>query len=64
MLLYSIMPPEQIFASKNESTYEYRPLGTGLVQGVRRNGHFVVERVLSTNPAHYLDPRYAPGGEL
>lgn len=64
MLLHTIVPPEQIFAGENSAAYEYKRVNNSLVQGVARDGRFTVERLISTDPSMYLNPRYSPGGRL
>lgn len=64
MFLHTIVPPEQIFAAENNLQYEYKRVNNSLVQGVARDGRFMVERLISTDPSMYLNPRYSPGGRL
>lgn len=64
MFLHTIVPPEQIFPANGGEAYEYQNLHNSIVQGVRENGGFTVRRLISTDPAMYLDPRFAPGGRL
>lgn len=64
MVLYTVVPPEQIFAAAENTQYEYRRVNGSLVQGVAREGRFTVERLISTDPSMYLNPRYSPGGHI
>lgn len=64
MVLHTIVPPEQIFGTAENMQYEYKRVKNSLVQGVAQEGRFMVERLISTDPSLYLDPRYAPGGHL
>ena len=62
MVLYTIVPPEELFfddepaasveAAVNGVPMLVVPLGDGLAR---------IERLLSTDPDHFLDPRYQPG---
>lgn len=63
MFLHTIVPPQMIFDSDG-TQYEYKRVKNSLVQGVARDGRFTVERLISTDPSMYLDPRYSPGGRL
>lgn len=64
MVLYTIAPPEHVFYSAENTQYEYRRVNHSLVQGVARDGRFTVERLISTDPSMYLNPRYSPGGRI
>lgn len=67
MIIYSIIPQELIFQSdvqeeiKHQSiTYDGIPL---LVEMAEDNCYRVI-RVLSSDPAHYLDQRCMPGSKI
>ncbi|GKH46124.1 MULTISPECIES: YlzJ-like family protein [Anaerotruncus] len=64
MILHTIIPPEQIFPGGENAAYEYQELHNSYIQGVNIDGKFTVSRLISTDPRLYLDPRYAPGGQL
>lgn len=61
MILYTIVPPQQVFYEPAKAEYEYRQVHNSYVQGVRIDGKFSISRLISTDPSMYLDPRYAPG---
>ncbi|RFU61586.1 YlzJ-like family protein [Peribacillus glennii] len=67
MILYTLMPLEQIFpAAENE----YSRLVTVNIGGVQLSAEmqegrgYRVERILSTDPAHYLDQSFQPGSTV
>lgn len=62
MVLHSIVPMEQIFAGTENQSYSYQRMNNSFVEGTTRNGRFTVERLISTDPSLYLDPRFSPGG--
>lgn len=67
MILYTPVPPEAIWYQ--EPSEELR-LVEGVIQGIPvqlriTNGkNAVVERILSTNPAHFLNNACQPGSEI
>ncbi len=63
MILYSIVPPEQVFPSPPPE-YAVRRVHNSYIQGIEQGGEFTVSRLISTDPAMYLDPRYRPGSVL
>lgn len=62
-MLYTIVPEDQVWSEEDDD----RQLVWTWVEGVRllaRNvgdGRGQIEQVISTDPAHYLDPRFQPG---
>lgn len=67
MILYTPVPKEvifqpemEVFKKRMEITYDGVPL---LVESGENNSYRIV-RVLSTDPAHYLDPRLMPGNSI
>lgn len=72
MILYTIYDSSVIF--QNMDCYNQESLNTGFsemeVNGVRvlaaktQNDGMRIERLLSTNPLHFLDPRLQPGVEI
>ncbi len=69
MILYTIYDPSVVF--KNIDYYNQANLNSGLtemvINGVKvlasrsMNDGMRIERLLSTNPLHYLDPKLQPG---
>ncbi len=69
MVLHTIIPLEQVFGGRDSTNpesinYEYRRTGNHFVQGISQEGRFTIERLIATDPALYLDPRYAPGRDF
>jgi hypothetical protein len=66
-MMYSILPPEVVLADPAASVppVDAVPLGPGssAVLLVRRlpGGGATIQRVVSTDPRHFLDPALAPG---
>ncbi len=69
MILYTIYDPSVVF--QNIDYYNLDKLNAGFtemdVNGVKvlavrsQNDGMRIERLLSTNPLHFLDPRFQPG---
>lgn len=69
MILYTIYDPSMIY--QNIDYYDQSNIGSGLtemmVNGVKVlasrsvDNSMRIERILSTNPYHYLDPNLQPG---
>ncbi len=69
MILYTIYDPSVVF--QNIDYYNVDKLSSGFtemeVNGVKvlaarsQNDGMRIERLLSTNPLHFLDPRFQPG---
>lgn len=63
MLIHSIVAKEWLLPSLPESQRELLqlPMGPNWIEGTENNGHLVIQRLISTNPAAYLNPKWAPG---
>jgi hypothetical protein len=68
MILYTIYDPNVIFKNSgsgdqqvNSSYSEMSVSGIMMQVSQTNNKDFRVERILSTNPADYLNPRFQPG---
>lgn len=61
MLIHSITPLPLLLPPAESPPLEMLPLGGALLEGHKTPEGFSVSRLVSTNPADYLDPRYAPG---
>ncbi len=59
MIIHSIIPQEHIFTQDALPPRNLCPFAGGYVE-VWQSGE--VCRVISTDPAVYLDPRFTPGG--
>lgn len=63
-MLWTVMPPEAIFGAgeAEASGSRYRPLGEGrFLATATTPGEERIERLISTDPADFLDPRFLPG---
>ncbi len=69
MILYTIYDPSVVFSNIDYYNFERSPSGfseieiNGVTVLASRNGPDGVrlERILSTNPSHFLDPKLQPG---
>lgn len=69
MLFYSIYPLEAILQEEagTEQTRSWREMevaGKKVLVTVNDRGEQVIARLLSTDPADYLDPRWTPGNVI
>ncbi|MCI8622717.1 MAG: hypothetical protein HFG26_03545 [Provencibacterium sp.] len=64
MILHSIAPLSWLLPSEGNPQQETLPADGLLLEGRRTPEGFRVDRLLSTDPAAYLDARYAPGSLL
>ncbi|MBA2132382.1 YlzJ-like family protein [Capillibacterium thermochitinicola] len=69
MLFYSIYPLAVVFAEEEESENreQWREIeveGKTVLVTVNSRGERVITRLLSTDPADYLDPRWTPGNVI
>ncbi|NLM36986.1 MAG: hypothetical protein GX202_02525 [Firmicutes bacterium] len=69
MLFYSIYPLAVVFAGEEEAENpeQWREIeveGKKLLVTVNSRGEQVIARLLSTDPADYLDPRWTPGNVI
>ena len=69
-LLYTIIPPEVVFAEEFEGEEKRGRETTVTIGGVTLLvepdgfGRGTINRVISTNPEDYLDPRWQPGARV
>lgn len=62
MILYSIIPPEEIFKQKySNDKSEMLYMGEKVEVSLNSNNEYVINRLLSTCPKSYLNPRLQPG---
>lgn len=64
MVLYTIIPPEQIFDAPQDAAYRVRSLHNSYIEGTAVGEAFCVSRLITTDPKLYLDPRFSPGSML
>lgn len=66
--IYSILPYEKIFEqelNKNELKSEEITYKGTILRGQRqKDNSFLIDQVISTDPAKYLDPTLAPGSTI
>lgn len=60
MLIHSIIDPLEMM-EKTQDPSVWRQVPGGFLQGVQCRDGLTVTRLISTDPALYLDPRYQPG---
>lgn len=62
MPIHSVLPPEAYQEERTPLPREEKPCPYGLVDCTRLpDGRLQVDRLISTDPAAYLDPAFAPG---
>ena len=65
MILYSIIPPEVVFGDfeKNDEKehMEIEYLGEKVMVTPLSNNQYKVDRIISTSPKAYLNPKLIPG---
>lgn len=61
MLIHSVAPLPLLLPPAGSPPAETLPAGGALLEGRRMPEGFCISRLISTNPADYLNPRYAPG---
>lgn len=63
-MIHSILPPEAYLQSEPPKLCCMR-CTHGFVFGSRdEEGHFILSRLISTDPSAYLDPRFCPGARI
>ncbi len=69
MLLYTIIPPEYIFAEEDDygqysskiEEIEIQKNGKSFLVSPTNGGRAKINRIISTNPQDYLNPEWQPG---
>jgi hypothetical protein len=64
MILYTMTPLDQIFPTPEEEYARYVAVnynGVELLAEMQENEGYRVDRILSTDPAHYMDQSIQPG---
>ncbi|HHW47074.1 MAG TPA: hypothetical protein GXX14_00445 [Clostridiaceae bacterium] len=71
MILHSIIPAEKVFedylwrdsnnSAKQNANIEVYYLGQRVEVSPLTNGEYVINRLISTSPKAFLDPRFKPG---
>lgn len=67
MTLYTLMPLEMIYPNDNQEYSQqkmYHLDGIPLLVESDSEGEYRVVRVMSSDPAHYLDERCTPGARI
>lgn len=60
MVIHSIIDPLEML-EKTEDSSVWRQVPGGFLQGMQRENGLTVTRLVSTDPALYLNPQYQPG---
>lgn len=65
-MLYTIMNLDDVFFTGENPVLASQTMQVGgkILEGYREEGGFVISRMISTNPADYLDERFFPGQKL
>ena len=58
---YTILPEEMVFPPDEPAETEFHTIRGRLCECMRAENGYTVRRILSTDPADYLDPAFAPG---
>ncbi len=64
MILYSIIPVEVVFSEQNNDNYKFVEIeyeGEKVVASQLSNNTYRINRVISTSPKVYLNPKLMPG---
>lgn len=67
MIYYSVIPAEMALQDSSQEEAETREItvdGVSMVVELEGSGEGRILRLLSTNPTHYMDPRYQPGSKI
>ncbi len=67
MILYTMMPLEQVFPASEEETMNQVMIaynGIPMIAEWTESQEYRVVRILSTNPNHYLEPSCMPGSKI
>jgi hypothetical protein len=67
MILYTLTPPEMIYPNENQEVNQQKMYyldGIPLLVENDMEGVYRVVRVMSSDPAHYLDDRCTPGAKI
>ncbi len=67
MILYTMMPQELIFPSESDAFHHQCTIiqdGVELLVETTSDDIGRIVRILSTDPQHYLDPRFSPGTKI
>ncbi|WP_159438281.1 YlzJ-like family protein [Massiliimalia massiliensis] len=63
-MLYTIIDENEIFAQENQPSYFYKRVDNCILEGVKYNQDVMLNRIISTNPKDYLNPKYSLGMNL
>ena len=61
MIIHSVTPTWYLMEQPAAPTMEVAGLDGGYLEGVRQGRDLIISRVISTDPAVYLKPEFAPG---
>ena len=61
MLIHSVMMLDALLPQQEMTQTSLLRMGNCWIQGNEQSGNRYIERIISTNPADYPDPRLNPG---
>ena len=61
MIIHSVTPTWYLMEQPAAPAMEVTDFAGGYLEGVRQGRDLIISRVISTDPAVYLKPEYAPG---
>jgi len=60
-MFQTVLDPLEVFGEENlQKTYR-KKVANRVLEGVKYNQRIMLTRLISTNPADYLNPNYQPG---
>ncbi len=65
MMLYTIIDQQELFYQQKNFKYCYKRVENCMVEGVKyKDGGICVNRIISTDLKHYLNPTLQPGSRF
>ncbi len=64
MILHTIVNQDEVMGLTNQFDYCYKNINGIVVEGIKSNDGVVINRLISTNPSDYLNPKYNIGEVL
>lgn len=61
MIIHSIVPVDFLTEQPVLPVCTLKQFKGGMVEGIKTEQGFVINRIISTDPSIYLNPKYAPG---
>ncbi len=63
-MLYTIINEADIFYRPESANGCFQQVGNAIIEGESRGGRIKIRRIISTDPADYLNPHFEIGGYL